>query len=386
MKHISEIMFSIITNEIFSPTDKVSSLALSDEQAQKLYLLSKKHDVTHIIGEFLLKNEISLSTEVKKAFEKYTFTSLRYFENLNYELSALKEFLKNEKTPHIPLKGSSVIRELYPKPWLRSSRDIDMLVPEKDAEATAQKLIDEYGYTKIRENRHDISLKSPTGVNVEIHFALVEDGIAKASSEILASVWDSAKSSDGEYLYSMSDEMYYYYHVAHMAKHFEEGGCGVRPFIDLLLLDLQADADAQMRNELLEKGGLLTFAKASRKLAHAWFCGAEKDEITLQMEEYILRGGSFGSNANRISIQQQKNGGKIGYALSKIFVPYEMLMHYYPILKKHKWLTPFMQVRRWFKLIFCGHLTRTTAEIKYNMNIEKDEAKAMETFLKNIGL
>ena len=77
MNHISEIMFSIITNEIFSPTDKVSSLALSDEQAQKLYLLSKKHDVTHIIGEFLLKNEISLSTEVKKAFEKYTFTSLR---------------------------------------------------------------------------------------------------------------------------------------------------------------------------------------------------------------------------------------------------------------------------------------------------------------------
>ncbi|MBE6570791.1 MAG: hypothetical protein E7656_00905 [Ruminococcaceae bacterium] len=386
MKHISEIMFSIITNEIFSPVEKVSSLTLSDEQAQKLYALSKKHDVTHIIGQFLLKNNIPLSAEAKKAFEKYTFTSLRYFENLNYELSALVEFLEEEKTPYIPLKGSSVIRDLYPQPWLRSSRDIDILVPENDTERIVKKLIDERGYTKQRENTHDISLKSPSGVNVEIHFTLVEDGIAKESSAILSSVWESSASTDKNYLRKMSDEMYYYYHIAHMAKHFEEGGCGVRPFIDLLLLDLQADADAQKRNELLEKGGLLTFAKASRKLAHVWFCGAEKDEITSQMEEYILRGGSFGTNVNRVNVQQQKKGGKLYYAFAKVFTPYEKLKHYYPILKKHKWLMPFMQVRRWFKLIFCGHLGRTTAEMKYSMNIAKDDAKAMEIFLKNIGL
>ena len=141
-----------------------------------------------------------------------------------------------------------------------------------------------------------------------------------------------------------------------------------------------------MRNELLEKGGLLTFAKASRKLAHSWFCGAEKDEITLQMEEYILRGGVYGNSTNRIMVQQQKKGGRLKYALSKIFIPYDVIKFHYPILQKHRWLTPIMEVRRWFKLIFCGHLKRTAKELKYNSSVSNDDAMNTQRFLRDIGL
>ena len=44
-----------------------------------------------------------------------------------------------------------------------------------------------------------------------------------------------------------------------MAKHFESGGCGIRPFIDLLLLDALPAANEQERAALLKDGGLLIF-------------------------------------------------------------------------------------------------------------------------------
>ena len=104
------------------------------------------------------------------------------------------------------------------------------------------------------------------------------------------------------------------------------------------------------------------------------------------MEEYILRGGVYGNNTNRIMVQQQKKGGRIKYALSKIFIPYDVLKFHYPILQKHRWLTPFMEVRRWCKLIFCGHLKRTTKELKYNSSVSNDEATNVQKFLSDIGL
>ena len=128
------------------------------------------------------------------------------------------------------------------------------------------------------------------------------------------------------------------------------------------------------------------FANIARRLSRIWLENAEHDNVTLQMEEYILRGGGYGNNTNRIMIQQQKKGGRIKYALSKIFIPYDAIKFHYPILQKHRWLTPFMEVRRWCKLIFCGHLKRTTKELKCNSSVSKDDAANMQKLLSNIGL
>lgn len=387
MKRITDIMTSIIKYEICENNASFAlSFAISQEDAQKLYILSKKHDVAHIVGNFLLKNKVLLPDEVKKAFEKYTFQALRHHELLNFELQNVCDILDELKINHIPLKGS-VIRNIYPESWLRSSCDIDILVPEKDAEKVVEHLIEEHNFKKKAENTHDISTFSPRGICVEIHYALVEDGIANESSNILKSVWNyCTPKNESEYRLFMTDEMLYFYHIAHMAKHFENGGCGVRPFLDLFLLDRLENADKQKRDKLLEKGGLLKFADSARNLSQIWFGNETRNEISLMFEEFIIRGGSFGNNTNRVNVQQRKKGGRIAYALSKIFTPYERLKHHYPIIKKHKWLTPIMQVRRWGKLIFCGHAKRSVNELKYSSNISATEAETMKNFLSNIGL
>ena len=47
---------------------------------------------------------------------------------------------------------------------------------------------------------------------------------------------------------------------------------------------------------------------------------------------------------------------------------------------------PIMEVRRWGKLIFCGHLKRTVNELKYNSIISEEAAAETRTLLKNVGL
>ena len=108
--------------------------------------------------------------------------------------------------------------------------------------------------------------------------------------------------------------------------------------------------------------------------------------MCLTLEEFILTGGNHGSRENRVALNRTKEGGKIGYIFSRIFVGYDRLCRYYPILEKHKWLMPFMQVRRWFKLLKPRVREMAKDEISANTSVESSKADKLNSFLKEIGL
>ena len=146
--------------------------ALSDDELKALYKLSKSHDLAHLVGNALIKNNLLdeenpngdenhdgdktqgggennsgvIRSEVKQKFEKQILTAIYRYENINSELETLKTAFEEEKIPFIPLKGS-VIRQYYPEPWLRTSCDIDILVHEEDIERAIAVLTDKNGYT-----------------------------------------------------------------------------------------------------------------------------------------------------------------------------------------------------------------------------------------------
>ena len=184
----------------------------------------------------------------------------------------------------------------------------------------------------------------------------------------------------------LTDEMFYFYHIAHMAKHFENGGCGIRPFLDLWILEHRVAHNDTYRNALLEQGGLLTFANACLKLSAAWFDEAKLDETTEQMQSYILFGGVYGTLDNRVAVQQNKQGGKIRYALSCIFIPYDMIKFHYPILVKHRWLTPIMEVRRWFRLLLKGRIKSSLHELNVNRTMSQEKRSETADLLQKLGL
>lgn len=380
-----QLLFALLRSAICGTklTEKEKSL-FSAGILPELGAIAGKHDVINLLAWGLKQN--SLVDENDAENERNIFKAVYRFEQINYEIDRLCEALESLEIPFVPLKGA-VIRKYYPEPWMRTSCDIDVLVHEQDVEKVVEALVNNCGYAREGKTSHDVSLYSRSGVNVELHYALVEDGIAKDSSSVLNSVWNYITVMDGcKGLCEMSDKMFYFYHIAHMAKHFENGGCGIRTFVDLWLLDNIDSADKIGRDELLAQGGLRKFTEAVRKLSKIWFENAEYDDVSRQMEAYVLCGGVYGTNENRIAVQQHKKGGRIQYAMSKIFLPYDEIKFYYPVLEKHRWLTPFMEVRRWGKLIFCGYAKRTVRELKYNQSISATENEMTKILLKSIGL
>ena len=382
----SKVMFALLRSAVCGGLLSNEEISLySPDILPKIMSLAQKHDVIHLIVFALKKN--ALLDESNKNLESKMLTAVYRLENLKYELSKLCAALEQAEILFIPLKGS-VLRQYYPEPWMRTSCDIDVLVHEEDLQRAVSYLADNLGYKRESQNSHDISMFTQGGVHIEVHYDLVEDGKVNSATAVLKKIWNVAVKHDGcNYQYEMPDEMFYFYHIAHMAKHFvSTGGCGIRPFLDIWVLNHRIDFNREKREKLLSDGGLSVFAKQAELLSEAWFGNAEHTEITKQMEGYILRGGVYGTTTNRVAVQQQKQGGKVKYALSKIFIPYDVIKFHYPILQKHRWLTPIMEVRRWGKLIFCGHLKRTVNELKYNNTISDDAAEEAKTLLKNVGL
>ena len=223
-------------------------------------------------------------------------------------------------------------------------------------------------------------------MHIELHFRLLEDGVSDVMQETLNGVWTYTSPKEGRvYEQVLSDDFFYYYHIAHMAKHYLHGGCGIRPFLDLYLLS-RIPADRGARRALLEKGGLLSFATQAEALSEVWFGDGTHTDTTAEMEKYVIAGGVYGTEENRITVGQTRQGGKLGYALSRIFLPYHALKYHYPSLQRHKWLFPFFQVRRWCKLIFCGGIRRSAKELETNRRIDTDKASAAARHLKELGL
>lgn len=358
---------------------------LTDDLMTDVIKLASKHDIAHLVVLGLLNNNLA-DEKIKAQLQQVVFRAVYRYEKLNYEFNQICGALEKAQIPFLPLKGS-VIRAYYPEPWMRTSCDIDILVHKKNVRAAVAYLVENLKYTEHKQNSHDISLFSPSGIHIELHFDLLEDYLPCSSSEILTDVWNVVKLKEGySYYYEMPDDMFYFYHIAHMAKHFENGGCGIRPFIDLLILDSIQGADIDKRDKLLRQWNLLKFGNSVRKLSRIWFLNEQYDSVSQQMEDYILRGGVYGSVENRVTVQRQKNGGRIKYALSRIFYPYDILKYRYPIIQRHKLLTPFMEVCRWFESIFNGRTKHMLREWNYNQITSADKVEATRLFFENVGL
>lgn len=379
------MLFALLRSAVFgTKLSEEEREAVTREEISSLLHLAEQHDLAHLLvlglkqNGLLTKEDAKLETELMKALYRY--------ERSRVDFEALCATLEEAEIPFLPLKGS-VLRDFYPEPWMRTSCDLDVLVHREDLEKAIENLTKSLGYAEKERDTHDVSLFTPKGIHIELHFDLVEEGRANNAITILRSVWESATlRENSHYHYEMTDAFFYFYHIAHMAKHFEVGGCGIRPFLDLWILDHREAVDSSARDEILAQGGLLTFAKEARKLSRFWFGGEEASDFTLQMQEFLLLGGCFGTSSNRVALQQKKKGGKFGYLFSRIFISYDKLKRYYPILEKHRWLMPVMQVRRWLMLFQPQVALRTKREIETNLSLDKESADQMGDFLGTLGL
>lgn len=379
-----KLLMTLLRNQVCGCKHQLAHMPA--EQLEKLYALAKRHDLAHIAGQELATQKLLGDDEISQKLKDSAKQAVYRYVLLSHELGQICRVLESASIAFIPLKGS-VLRDMYPTPWMRTSCDIDILVHESILEQATQLLAEKLEYTIGEKWGHDRSLYSPSGVHLELHYAVIEDTQVVGSQVVLDHFWDSATPCAGyQFHHRVSDEMFYFFHIAHMAKHVHSGGCGIRPFLDLWILNHKVEHSKENRNALLREGGLLDFAIAAEKLSERWFSEQHDDDAYTDLfESYILDGGVYGTLKNSVFMRRANTHG-VQYILSRIFVNKDFLTLMFPVLEKHPWLEPFCQVARWIKLLFDGRFRVAACELQVNANISQAETQAIQTLQKYLGM
>ena len=137
---------------------------------------------------------------------------------------------------------------------------------------------------------------------------------------------------------------------------------------------------------MLKENNLFKFYEGLSALSKVWFGNEEHNAVTKEMQDFILQGGVYGTLEQNLAMSQNRRGGKAGHLFSKIFLSYKAMKVYYPSLKKCPILFPFYQVRRWFRILFCGGKKRALLEIKLNQNLSEVKKEKAKTLMEELGL
>lgn len=384
----AELLFALLRHVVCGqPLGDGIKEVCSEEMLNAVYVLAQRHDIVHLAAHGLEKLDLPKSEPLSKLQAAKTQAIFRYMRQ-DYEYGRICAVLEKGEIPYIPLKGT-VLRAYYPEPWMRNSCDIDILVEEDRLDEAIGRLRGDLGYEVSERGDHDVSLFSSTGVHLELHYDTVQQRYADdIRRSVLAKIWKmSEHEPESSCKYRMPDEMFYFYHFAHMAKHFGNGGCGIRSVLDVWIMNHRISADGEKRNLLLREGGLLSFSRAVEWLAENWFSGIPGNLLSEQVGEYILTGGVYGNKENRAAFGQAKFGGKLRYLFTRrVFMPYDYLKAEYPILKKKKWLMPLYQVVRWFRMLFSGAAGSHLREIIVNVTTQEEKRNATASMLKQLEL
>ena len=332
-----------VDGDLIADTQNASDAQLSD-RAQNvdytgmndIFALAKKHQIQHLVSYYLYAKG---DTRLAKRF----YSSVTYTVQQVRSAEEIAEALSLAQIRHVPLKGA-VLRKLYREDWMRNSCDIDVLVAEEDI-AAAGRVLESIGYTRLDGlSAHDVAYTRGK-IHVELHYLLLEEYRIPEVSRVLSEVWQHCE-FDGGYTGKMSDEFFYFYHIAHMLKHFELGGCGIRTVLDTWVLNHRCEFSQTARSELLSRAGLDKFDEGMRRLAECWF-GEEGQDAPDTLERFVLTGGAYGSVQNSVMVKKKMKGGRLLYLLHRLFAPYAQLKRYYPFLDGRPYLLPIYEVRRW---------------------------------------
>ena len=379
--NLQDVLITAIRCAVIKDREKCSGL--SAEELAMLFKIAKLHDVANIVADGL---DIASTEETKPIlteFAKQKMLAMYRYMQIKNEARSIYSVFDEAKIAYMPLKGA-VIRKYYDDPAMRTSADIDILVHIEDLDKATAVLNEKLEYEIGKKSRYDVSIHSPSGVHIELHFKLTSEDEQYDSA--LSTVWSTASLDIGsKYRYIMSNEMLVAYSVMHTAKHFRTGGCGVRFFLDLFLLDKNVEYDKEKLSEILGICELYKFYLEILNLSHVWFGNTEHTELTKKMQSYIMGSGIYGTLVNEVAISRGKTGSNFGYLIKRVFPPISKLSISYPKLKKAPILYPFYVIKRWFRIVFRGN-KHAINELKANSSLSEERINRISNLFEDLNL
>lgn len=352
---------------------------LDEDTLFKVYTLAHHHDMAHIVGAFLVKNEL-VKGKLKDAYEKAI--SLAVFRRARQDamLNAITESFNENGIDYVLMKGS-IIKNFYPESYQRTSSDIDLLVKDTQIKKINAVLTKKVGLKLEGRWFCNEDFMSPDGVvNVEVHHNIMSDIVLLKNPQVFGGVWEFVKD------HKLQNEYFYLHFISHALKHFYHGGCGIKPLLDLYLINKKIPFDKEKKDKLLKESKLDLFENNLKDISMHVFENTPINETEREMLYYILGNGTYGTQQSGVANSVASKGGKFKYVLKRIFIPYRELIIYYPTLKKHKILFPFYTVKRWVVKLRAGKVKSITSEMKNTFNVSEKDIDKTNRFLKDCGI
>ena len=361
-----------------------SGMGISTESApasidyKLLIEIASKQGILPIIREGL--TAMQLEGDDVCAVRNKCLKDFYLFAQRDYALETIKSCFEKHDIEYVILKGS-VLRDLYPKKWMRTSCDIDVLIHESDLDNAVSTLQKETDFKFSRRLYHDVSLMT-TNVHLELHFSIKEN--MNNIDQLLSKAWEYTVKQKGSHQYCFSPEYQVFHVVAHMSYHFVHGGLGIRSYIDLWLLRHKTEFDGTIVKQMCKQCGILKFYEECCNLSEVWLSNKEHTSITKAIEKYSVEGGVFGSKKN-LMLSKRRNHRGLSFYFSRLFVSNDALKEMYPNAKKYPILLPYYQLRRWPKAIFSKRKD-VFREIKSARNTSENDIESFDQLLKSVGM
>lgn len=305
-------------------------------------------------------------------------------------LQSLTQRFEAENIDYLLLKGS-VLKALYPQPDMRMMSDADILIRPEQYDAI-RKIMREEGYRPGQESDHELHWEAAF-FHVELHKRVVPS-YDKDLYAYYHEGWDFAvPSADCLHRYELKPEDLLVYLITHTAKHYRDGGIGIKHFCDLWLFRRKHPRlDMVYVRRELKKLKLDRFYKNVEHTLAAWFGDKPMTKTDELITNKVFSSGAYGTEES-ISLsdaaRRSKNGNAVRAKLSKarevLFPSYENMCLLYPSLKKMPVLLPGCWGARWVRTVFFRK-----EKIHQNMReihqIDGDKIKKIRKELDEVGL
>lgn len=268
---LKECLVTRLTNEPLSPTDTIQ---ISPDEWEWIFRIAEKHRLLPMIYDNVCKSNSFqlLSPEPKKEWQAQGVSSaIRQITQSN-EFLTLILHAQNQGLDPIVLKGI-ICRDLYPRPFLRSSVDEDLLIPADETESYHQFFLSEGLFADHpdveRDNEMELSYhKENSPTYIELHKTLFnpQSDVYGDLNALFPDIYNKTIRVQIEdvSIRTLEPSYHFLFLVLHAFKHFVHSGIGVRSICDIGLFAERygKDIDWYWIRDSLEKTNAFYYSKA----------------------------------------------------------------------------------------------------------------------------
>lgn len=319
---------------------------------------AEKSQIVNMLYYGAVNCGISQDSEEMQAMFLKVCSSIALNEQQFFEYNKITEAFNKNRIDYMPLKGI-LLKQIYPKPDMRSMSDIDILIKTEQYEKI-KVMFSDMGYNEKKESNHELPWQK-NNIYVELHKRIIST-YNKDFYQHFGDGWKlGIADKEQPCRYEMRTEDAFVYLFTHFAKHYRSGGIGIKHMTDLwVYLKAYPSMDDSYIEDQLSSLKLLEFYKNVLKTLEAWFSGAEPTEITDFITDVIFNSNSYGNHEDHIAglmIRSQKTTGhktntRAREIVKTLFLPYRYMREKYPMLNKAPVLLPFMWIVRGVTVIF----------------------------------